>query len=451
MKKRNFVLSLLVGSIVVFSPCVVWAKEVTLEDGQTIQEVIDATTTEVGDVVILPDGEYVGNVSLTKAVTLKGTSKEDTVIKGEVDVSADVTIQNLTISAKGSHYAGVKVISTSEVTISNVVIEYDGYDAAKGDYGNSDYFRGIWLVKDVSDESVLTVENSEIYAKYGIHLRSAKNTVTIKNSQITGYSAIDISNAPATTTDTLAESNSVFVQGSTLTGVTAAEGDSNHYGTIVIGGQKDLELVVDNSTVTNKIVAVNAQDLVRFGAGYLPSETVVIAFTNSKLINTDADNGSAVVNFMTEENSANANMIVLEDTTEVISANDKIIETYGDTVKVTFSTVEGDIVLTVSTGVSFDEEALTEDLGTVEGYTFDDWYADASYTTPFDFSVDLTEDTTIYAKFTQNETTASNTNTTQTVENVKTGDMNLVLVITTILVAGVGLVLTGKKIIKVVK
>ena len=37
---------------------------------------------------------------------------------------------------------------------------------------------------------------------------------------------------------------------------------------------------------------------------------------------------------------------------------------------------------------------------TVEGYTFDGWYADAAYTTEFDFTQPITGDTTIYAKWT---------------------------------------------------
>ena len=40
---------------------------------------------------------------------------------------------------------------------------------------------------------------------------------------------------------------------------------------------------------------------------------------------------------------------------------------------------------------------------TVEGYTFDGWYADADYTTEFDFSTPITGDTKIYAKWTAND------------------------------------------------
>ena len=40
---------------------------------------------------------------------------------------------------------------------------------------------------------------------------------------------------------------------------------------------------------------------------------------------------------------------------------------------------------------------------TVEGYTFDGWYADAAHTTEFDFTQPITGDTTVYAKWTAND------------------------------------------------
>ena len=40
---------------------------------------------------------------------------------------------------------------------------------------------------------------------------------------------------------------------------------------------------------------------------------------------------------------------------------------------------------------------------TVEGYTFDDWYTDADYTTKFDFTQPIKSNTTVYAKWTAND------------------------------------------------
>ena len=52
-------------------------------------------------------------------------------------------------------------------------------------------------------------------------------------------------------------------------------------------------------------------------------------------------------------------------------------------------------------GKTIDTDKLTAP--TVEGYTFDGWYADAAHTTEFDFTKPITGDTTIYAKWTAND------------------------------------------------
>ena len=56
---------------------------------------------------------------------------------------------------------------------------------------------------------------------------------------------------------------------------------------------------------------------------------------------------------------------------------------------------------TIEHGKPIDTGKLT--IPEVEGYTFDDWYADAAYSKKFDFSTPITGDTTIYAKWTAND------------------------------------------------
>lgn len=53
---------------------------------------------------------------------------------------------------------------------------------------------------------------------------------------------------------------------------------------------------------------------------------------------------------------------------------------------------------TIEHGKPIDTDKLT--IPTVEGFTFDGWYADAAHTTEFNFSTPITGDTTIYAKWT---------------------------------------------------
>lgn len=52
-------------------------------------------------------------------------------------------------------------------------------------------------------------------------------------------------------------------------------------------------------------------------------------------------------------------------------------------------------------GGTIDPDKLT--IPTVEGFTFDGWYADKTYNTKFDFNTSITSNTTVYAKWTAND------------------------------------------------
>ena len=119
-------------------------NETTGDTYGSITEAINAASS--GDVIKLPDGAYAGDITIDKAITLKGSSKEGTVIKGQINVSSgnkDVNIDSLTISNKGMDTAGIKVTGKSKITVRNAVIEYTGY--TDSNYGNSDFFTGIWF------------------------------------------------------------------------------------------------------------------------------------------------------------------------------------------------------------------------------------------------------------------------------------------------------------------
>lgn len=55
---------------------------------------------------------------------------------------------------------------------------------------------------------------------------------------------------------------------------------------------------------------------------------------------------------------------------------------------------------TIEHGKLIETDKLT--IPKVEGYTFDDWYTDATYTTKFDFTKPITSNTTVYAKWEKN-------------------------------------------------
>lgn len=101
-------------------------------------------------------------------------------------------------------------------------------------------------------------------------------------------------------------------------------------------------------------------------------------------------------------------------------------------------------------GFAFTQEEVDELINTLreelkaEGYTIDDFYADEALTTKYDLTQPIEKDTTIYMKLVQLEDTT--TTAPQEVENAKTGDMNLIMVLSLLGLAGAAVAVTGKKI-----
>lgn len=348
-----------------------------------------------GDVLLLEDGTYTGDVTIDKNITLKGASKSGVKIDGSVILNgsaAKVVLDTMTIQDAGTI---VDVKLKADLTIKNVKIAYAGF---AGTYGvnSSD---GIWLEK-TANNTILTVENTEIYAKYAIWVNGEGNAVNIDNSTIVGWAALDISNgASSKPTNTQASGNSVYVANSTLKGVAAYAGPTNEYGTIVIGGQKGLELTIDSSTVTNGFVADNVQDLIVYGDAYSTSRDCVIAVINSKLINTaSVGNTSAVYNISTEENIEGVNMFALEDTA-VTASNNITYPAVAGYVYLTVDVMGSKVVTMIPKGVVL---GSMDDPEAVEGYTFKGYFADSEFKTVFNFAKAIDVDTTIYAKYVKN-------------------------------------------------
>ena len=70
-----------------------------------------------------------------------------------------------------------------------------------------------------------------------------------------------------------------------------------------------------------------------------------------------------------------------------------------ETVEVSFDTNGGSEVATKTIDKDSKLDKDTVDTPTKSGYTFDGWYTDDTYKTKFDFSTKMTEDTTLYAKW----------------------------------------------------
>ena len=89
------------------------------------------------------------------------------------------------------------------------------------------------------------------------------------------------------------------------------------------------------------------------------------------------------------------------DFTKPITGDTKVYAKWtANDYEVSFITEHGDAP--ASQNVTFNGTAKDPGTLTAEGYTFDGWYTDATYTTEFDFTKPITGDTKVYAKWEKN-------------------------------------------------
>ena len=89
------------------------------------------------------------------------------------------------------------------------------------------------------------------------------------------------------------------------------------------------------------------------------------------------------------------------DFTQPIKSNTKVYAKWtAKDYEVSFITEHGKTP--TSQNVPYNKTATNPGELTAEGYTFDDWYTDATYTTKFDFTKPITGDTKVYAKWEKN-------------------------------------------------
>ena len=366
------------------------AEEISVANTDDLaQKLADAAA---GDTLILADGTYSTDLTVDKDITIKGTSTDGTIINGSVILNTEgieVILDTLTVTDSGTI---IDVKATSTLNVNNAKVIYAGYDGTFAK-NSSD---GIWLEK-TANGSTVNVVGSTVVAKYAIWVYGEENKVSIDDSTINGWAAIDISNGNSS--DTTAKNNSVTVNNSDIIGTNVYNGPTDAYGVIVVGGQSNLTLEITKSTVKNEFtVGNNSLDVILFSGAYQTSEETEISIVNSELINNDTTTNSAVISYDTEEIQNGANIVTLYETT-VTSENDLVYDMTGDYITFTVDLLGVQSSTPLPNNSVIPENALNP--GNIEGYTFEGWYLDADFTIPFDPSVALDADTTIYAKLTE--------------------------------------------------
>ena len=193
---------------------------------KTIQAGINLVN--AGGTVNVAAGTYTENIIIDKSLTLMGVG-DGTLINGNINATGDnVTIQSLKITNSNEHNGGVS------------------------DYG----------VK-VTAGKALTLEVVTIAVSHdAVSMRSVSptdvTTITINNSNIKGYAAIELYDPANSRTDTNANVN-ITVNNTSLTGTTSYGGGSNDFSTIGSDYVDDVHInFTGASSVANEYIGVGA-------------------------------------------------------------------------------------------------------------------------------------------------------------------------------------------------
>jgi parallel beta-helix repeat protein len=125
----------LVGIMLIFTPLITFSESIKAESGKTwyvpddfstIQAAIDNSSVKSGDTIYVKGGTYYGGLYVTKALTIVGENKDNTIIDlkktDAVYISADnVTIKDFTMRNAESHWF-IYVEGTGNNTITNNII-----------------------------------------------------------------------------------------------------------------------------------------------------------------------------------------------------------------------------------------------------------------------------------------------------------------------------------------
>lgn len=257
----------------------------TVTENLTIPKGINIIGAGKVPVVADGNGQYTGSSDLSDVARIQGT------ITVTADASNPVRIGNLAI---GSTNNVVEVKGGAPVTVSECLV-YSLDDIETPAAGAS----GIRLL---ADGAKLSVENSVINAwYYGIGIRNKNQSITVKDSSLTGWAAIMTSAGGLEVKDgSLADTNtSISVDGTNLVSRTILDGDSNSYGAVVLQEKfNGVDLTINNSIIKTGPLANNAVNAEQTAALDLRSYGNTISLKNVTLDATDAVNsnhGGAVI------------------------------------------------------------------------------------------------------------------------------------------------------------
>ena len=212
----------------------------------------------------LGTGVYTANLTVNKALHIKGQGKDKTTLKGWINVTAyneaqpeEVTIKNLFIEKqdkgangatiqetglpnpdfKDNPYGVISVSSNAKVTISDCKLTHKANNS--GTDGKPDTGLGYWAsgVRLEGKGAEVILNNPEIdILYYGIAVRNENQKLTINGGTIMGWGAIMTSAGSLSATDgSIANTNtSITADNTHFISNVLAQGASNAYGALIL-------------------------------------------------------------------------------------------------------------------------------------------------------------------------------------------------------------------------
>lgn len=168
-------------------------------------------------------------------------------------------------------------------------------------------------------------------------------------------------------------------------------------------GDKPFDFDADTTNAPNVLELVAKWDINKYTVKFVSEHGSFADQTieHGKTIKTDELTIPPVEGFTFDGWYADENRTIEFDFTQPITSNTTVYAKWtAKDYEVSFITELGDAP--TSQNVKYNGTASDPGKLTAEGYTFDDWYTDATYSTKFDFSTPITGDTKVYAKWEKN-------------------------------------------------
>ena len=230
---------------------------------KTIQKAIDSV--DNNGIVNVADGTYKEHLEVNKNVSLKGESKEKTIIDGTnngrplyINSTTIVTITNFTIK-NGQKKSGGGILNLGTLTINNCDIKENSATAT--DIGEDTYASTNSYGGGILNQGTLTITNSQIQ-------HNTATTTSIATGQ-NSYAYAGVYGGGIYNDGTLTITNSQ-VQYNTATGTSIVTGENAYAGVTDFGGgiYNDGTLTITNSQIQNNQAIATATYSGEGSSGY---------------------------------------------------------------------------------------------------------------------------------------------------------------------------------------